>query len=58
MENSCGWAWQPDNRRLVDLEPEKFAARMYHSAAAREYASDPAAYVKAQSRTALSTTIW
>lgn len=32
--------------RLVDLEPAKFAAEMYHSAAAREYASDPAAYVK------------
>jgi hypothetical protein len=32
--------------RLVDLEPEKFAEQMYHSAAAREFASDPAAYVK------------
>ena len=31
---------------LVELEPDKFAERMYHSAAAREYASDPAAYVK------------
>lgn len=32
--------------RLVDLEPEQFAEQMYHSAAAREFASDPAAYVK------------